>query len=393
MRYRRFGKTGLRMPVFTCGGMRYQHAWKDLPEREVPKKGQANVEAIIHRAIELGICHIETARGYGTSEMQLGAILPALPRKQLLVQTKVGPQKTRRQFLRSFETSLKYLKLDYVDLLSLHGINDRQKLDWSLKKGGCLEAALGLREQGLVRHVGFSTHAPCEVILETLASDGFEYINLHYYFVNPLTRPAVIEAARRDLGVFIISPNDKGGMLYDPPTKFSNLCHPLSPMQFNDLFCLSHPEVHTLSIGASRPSDFDEHLASLEYYEQLESTIAPIRQRIDRELEHALGASWCASWSQGIPDYLELPGQVNVREIVRLWTFAKGLDLMAWARARYNLLGRGDSWFPGESAEKLEREALLAALAQSPNRDRVFEVLADAHQLFAGEARKRLSQS
>lgn len=58
MRYRRFGKTELMMPVFTCGGMRYQHSWSDLPASDVPATGQANVEATIHRAFELGIHHI-----------------------------------------------------------------------------------------------------------------------------------------------------------------------------------------------------------------------------------------------------------------------------------------------------------------------------------------------
>ena len=65
------------------------------------------------------------------------------------------------------------------------------------------------------------------------------------------------------MGVFIISPSDKGGQLYNPPAKLVDLCQPLSPMVFNDLFCLSHPQIHTLSLGAARPTDFDEHLKTL----------------------------------------------------------------------------------------------------------------------------------
>ena len=63
MRYRRFGKTNLRMPVLTCGGMRYQHKWQDVEWSEVPPAGQANLEATVRKAVELGINHIETARG------------------------------------------------------------------------------------------------------------------------------------------------------------------------------------------------------------------------------------------------------------------------------------------------------------------------------------------
>ena len=79
------------MPVLSCGGMRYQYKWSDVPPADIPAENQANLEATIHRAVELGINHIETARGYGSSEMQLGNVLPKLPRKQILVQTKVAP--------------------------------------------------------------------------------------------------------------------------------------------------------------------------------------------------------------------------------------------------------------------------------------------------------------
>jgi uncharacterized protein len=76
MLYRRFGRTELQMPVFSCGGMRYQFKWQDVSPGEISPDNQENLEATIGRAIELGINHIETARGYGTSEMQLGQILP-----------------------------------------------------------------------------------------------------------------------------------------------------------------------------------------------------------------------------------------------------------------------------------------------------------------------------
>ena len=84
MKYRRFGRTEIQMPVFSCGGMRYQFKWQDVAPSEIPAEGQANLEATIHRALELGINHIETARGYGTSEMQLGAVLPQLPRDKII---------------------------------------------------------------------------------------------------------------------------------------------------------------------------------------------------------------------------------------------------------------------------------------------------------------------
>jgi predicted aldo/keto reductase-like oxidoreductase len=82
--------------------MRYQHKWQEVPPDEIPDDNQANVEATIFRALELGINHIETARGYGTSEMQLGRVLPTIPRERLIVQTKVAPFESADQFAETF---------------------------------------------------------------------------------------------------------------------------------------------------------------------------------------------------------------------------------------------------------------------------------------------------
>src|SRR5258708_2366655 len=122
MKYRRFGRTNLPMPVISCGGMRYQHSWKDEDAGGITTEGQANLEATIHRALELGINHIETARGYGTSELQLGKILPHLPRARMIIQTKVSPCADPSEFLATFNKSMGNLQLEYVDLLGLHGI-------------------------------------------------------------------------------------------------------------------------------------------------------------------------------------------------------------------------------------------------------------------------------
>ena len=103
MLYRRFGRTELQMPVFSCGGMRYQYKWQDVPQSEIPSDNQENLEATIRKSLELGINHIETARGYGSSEMQLGRILPKFPREQLIVQTKVSPKADVKEFLQEFE--------------------------------------------------------------------------------------------------------------------------------------------------------------------------------------------------------------------------------------------------------------------------------------------------
>ncbi|WP_224087311.1 aldo/keto reductase [Nostoc sp. MS1] len=393
MLYRRFGRTQLQIPVFSCGGMRYQHKWQDVSYSDIPADNQANLEATINRAVELGINHIETARGYGSSEMQLGKILPKFPREKLIVQTKVSPVADAKEFRNTFEQSLSYLQLDYVDLLGLHGINNAELLDYSVRPGGCLDVVRQLQAEGKVRFVGFSTHGATDVIVKAINTNQFDYVNLHWYYINQWNWPAIEAATRHDMGVFIISPTDKGGKLYSPPQKLVDLCTPLSPIVFNDLFCLSHSQVHTLSLGAAKPQDFDEHLKTLDLVDRASEILPPILARLEEAAIATLGEDWVKTWQTNLPKLEDTPGQVNIRVILWLLNLATAYDLVDYAKMRYNLLGNASHWFPGNKADKLAEVDLKQCLSSSPHADKIPQFLAKAHQLLAGEELQRLSQS
>lgn len=375
--------------------MRYQHKWQDVPLSEVPDEGQQNLEATIRRAVEVGINHIETARGYGSSERQLGLILPKLPREKLIVQTKIGPSDSPDEFTKAFEESLVRLQLSSVELLAIHGINDQQTLDQTLRKGGCLEAARKLQRRGLARHIGFSTHGSPEIILKAITHDadgGFDYVNLHWYYIYQRNWLAIAEATRRDMGVFIISPSDKGGMLYDPPARLCELTSPRHPIVFNDLFCLRRSEVHTLSIGASRPSDFDRHLEALPLLGEAQQALEPIEKRLREAYDQAVEAPLRDPFSLKIPTWEDTPGNVNIPTILWLRNLVAAFDLRKYGTMRYNLLGNGGNWFPGKQANQLDGIDFAKLCADPQIAPRLRGLLEEAHALLGGEQVKRLSQ-
>lgn len=393
MLYRRFGRTELQIPVFSCGGMRYQYKWQDVPQKDIPQDNQDNLEAVIKRSISLGINHIETARGYGSSEMQLGQILPQFPREKLIVQTKVSPHEDSRKFRENFDKSLAYLQLDYVDLLGIHGINTPELLDMSIKKGGCLDEVRKLQAEGKVKHVGFSTHGDTHLIIDAIKTNEFDYINLHWYWINQENWSAIVEANKLDMGVFIISPSNKGGLLYQPSPKLVKLCQPLSPMVFNNLFCLSHSQVHTLSVGAARPEDFDEHLKTLALLEEASDLLPPIIERLEYEAKKVLGENWLKTWRRGLPRHEDTPGNINIPTILWLRNLALAYDMVEYGKMRYNLLGNGGHWFPGQKADKLQGLDFSDCLRKSPHGEQIPDMLAEAESLLGGQEVKRLSQS
>lgn len=387
MKYRRFGKTELQMPVISCGGMRYQQSWNsDDPFTE---ENQRNLEACIRRAVELGVNHIETARGYGTSEIQLGKILPLLPRDRIIVQTKVGPESDAGKFRANFEKSMRLLQLDYLDLFSFHGINDEESLE---NTKVCLDQAQQWKKEGRIRDIGFSTHGHTDIIIEAIRLGVFEHVNLHWYYIFQDNWPAIQEARKHDMGVFIISPNDKGGLLYKPNDKLMELTAPLHPMVFNGLFCLLRPEVHTLSCGAARPEDFDRHLEAVALLDRAAELVPPIVKRLEDELDRVLGPEWMATWQHGLPEWHEIPGEINIPVILRMRNLALAFGMAEYGRMRYNMLGGGGNWFPGQKADGIDALDLRECLKKSPHAAIIPKLLRETHVLLEGEQKKRLQQ-
>jgi predicted aldo/keto reductase-like oxidoreductase len=195
----------------------------------------------------------------------------------------------------------------------------------------------------------------------------FDYVNLHYQWCGSYTAsgsgpeggngPALLAAHKQDMGVFIISPTDKGGALYEPSKALYKDCLPLTPIAFHDLWLWSHDSIHTLVIGAARPSDFDEHLEAAQRYEQRHELSAPIMARLRQRVTDALGADFFPGWAVGLPDAYESPLGLGVGYLYWLWWITKFWGLHNYAQKRYasleaNLKTWGDAKTEAENKEQ-----------------------------------------
>jgi len=250
---------------------------------------------------------------------------------------------------------------------------------------------------GRVGSVGFSTHGPLDLILRAVESDAFDYVNLHWYFIRQDNRPAIDAAVAHDMGVFVISPTDKGGHLHSPPERLLELCAPLHPIVFNDLFCLSAPGIHTISVGAAKSADLDLHLQAVALLPQAHQLLPPIVRRLEQARREALGDAWLNSWQQGLPAWQVTPGQINLPTLLWLHNLVEAWDLQGYARARYGLLGAGSHWFPGANADALDRQVdeaqLLLVLQDSPWAEQIPPLLRQLRSRVGGGSGQRLMQN
>lgn len=331
------------------------HDWTDMPLSQIPSQSTASLHEIAESALFHGINHFETAHGYGSSERQLGVVLKNFNRDDLILQTKVAPHRDTKIFIHNFHESLDRMQQEYVNLLAIHGINDYQSLWESCRKGGCLHAARKLQQEGKALHIGFSGHGPLDVILEAVNHEedgGFDFINVHWYYIFDINRPAIERAKEKDMGVYIISPTDKGGMLYNPPPIMEELCEPISPILFNDTYCLTQPGVSSISVGAAKISDFDEHLKSLDFIHEdsRPDEILQIIQALEERMKRVTGYRRPEGLWTELPSWGKSPGNINMQFIQWLGNLAKGWHLEKFAAARYGMLSEGSSWVPGNNA-------------------------------------------
>jgi aryl-alcohol dehydrogenase-like predicted oxidoreductase len=215
MEYRRLGRTGLEVSEIGYG------AWGIGASMWIGAREDESVAAL-HRAIELGVNFVDTARGYGESERIVGSVLREHP--DVLVATKVPPKNgiwpapggvdpaetfPGDHIRASLETSLAASGLEAFDLLQFHVWSD----EW-VGRGDWLETIADLRQEGKIRFFGVSIndYQP-ENALELVRSGAVDTVQVIYNAWHQQPEEHLLPAcAEQGVGVIVRVALDEGGL-------------------------------------------------------------------------------------------------------------------------------------------------------------------------------------
>jgi aryl-alcohol dehydrogenase-like predicted oxidoreductase len=225
MKYKQLGRTGLFVSEICLGTMTFGGSADSGMWRAIGALGQAEVDAIVGRAIESGVNFFDTADVYsfGESERLLGQALQNLgaKRKDVVIATKVygemgpGPNDrgaSRGHIMDSVQASLERLQTDHIDLYQIHGNDSVTPIDETLR------ALDDLTRQGLVRYIGVSNWAAWKIaralgLSEARGYARFETLQAYYSIAGrDLERDLVPMLTAEQLGLMVWSPL-AGGLL------------------------------------------------------------------------------------------------------------------------------------------------------------------------------------
>jgi aryl-alcohol dehydrogenase-like predicted oxidoreductase len=134
---------------------------------------QAEADRTLELLLEHGVNHIDTAAGYGDSELRLAPCLRH-HRDRFFLATKTG-QRNKAGAREEIRRSLDRLGVDQVDLIQLHNLVDVIDWEFALREGGALEAAVEAREEGLVRFIGVTGHGRTVARMHRLSLERFPF--------------------------------------------------------------------------------------------------------------------------------------------------------------------------------------------------------------------------
>ena len=262
MKQRDLGKrSGLSLPGVNMGAMRLP---KDLDD----------AVAIVRHGIDAGMVYIDTARGYRECEWVVGRALRDGYRDKVILSAKWSPwnlpirdddDASADVVRRRLEESMNRLDVDYLDFYQIWNVHSRESYDKVVCKGGMLEGILKAKDEGLIGHIGFTTHDTVENILTYIDEvDWCESILFTYNMLNLEYAPAIKAAHEKGIGTVVMNPVG-GGRLVEASPILMDLAERVGAVSVPDLairFILSNPNIDAIISGVTCVEDADLSLAS-----------------------------------------------------------------------------------------------------------------------------------
>jgi aryl-alcohol dehydrogenase-like predicted oxidoreductase len=244
---------------------------------------EADIAALLRRAVESGINFFDTAPGYGDSERLLGVLLPShLP---CYIATKVPVPRDpaghpvhgaalAREVRKSLENSLHALRRPVLDVVQIHNATVE-----AIVRGEMVEALRDARKEGLLRFLGASVYTEAEA-LAVIDVGAFDVLQVAYSVLDQRMAENVFSSAERaGIGVVVRSALLKGALTSKAkwlPEELSLLREGVELVKdalagtWESLpevalrFCLSTPRVSTVLAGIRTASELDQALAAAE---------------------------------------------------------------------------------------------------------------------------------
>lgn len=263
MKYREFGKLGIKGSAFGLGCMRFNG----------PASGDSIIDekkaiSLIRRAIDGGVTYIDTAYVYldKTSEIVLGKALKDGYRDKVTIATKMPLDyvNNREEMEKLFNEQLSKLQTDHIDFYLMHGIG-REKWEKAKQIGAC-EFFDDLKKQGKIRYKCFSFHGPYDEYEYILNDWDWDMVQIQYNFMDEENQAGTkgLELAGKKGIPVVIMEGLLGGRLSKAPENVQALydAFPVkrSAVEWAFRWLCNHPEVATVLSGCNEAEQIDENL-------------------------------------------------------------------------------------------------------------------------------------
>ena len=259
MEYVRFGKTNAKVSRVGFGGApaglrNYLHAFDPAV-----KKDRIPIIKAIHKAMELGINYFDTAPAYGDGEGEkiFGEALQGVEPEKIFLATKISVG-DRDHVRSSMEASLRGLKRESIDLIQIHGMSySDEETELILRVGGMLDEMVRLKEEGLVKFIGFTSEDQNSAVYRFIRSGRFDMIQVCYNLMfqhpyDPVRKSgSLFEAEKWDMGIATMRPTTS--MIFE---KWIQKVNPDNTFDYTGAliqFVLSNPLIDVVLIGMRSP--------------------------------------------------------------------------------------------------------------------------------------------